>query len=980
VCDRVLVEQTTVNKTNHDFTGAWVSNGSGHWHVCKNAGCNETDTVAGHTPNSFGKCTVCDYQGEIPFSSVTAEQWTAAFAALEDMRNFTLRLNSGSVVMFIEVMENVIHSYDNYDGEVQEMYEIYDDDTVTMWYNYGHMWLSRTESTDGEDFDYAVSRILHRYLSGVAQSLGALYENFEYDQASKSYVWEFTEDAVYRYEVKFVGTDIYAMESIYGVGSDAPSVSTVDAIGNTNFEIEPLHQHEYATEWSSNNVYHWHDAVCHDGEVDAKVPHSWGSDNKCTVCGYEKATSVNSQVDEDAFESALQFNGLTNWTVTLYEDGELVLLIKRAGNVIYISNYGERAYYEIADDGSIWLYIEVEEGVWEKTQAVEEEAMMFEVFIKYGFAPFSQLALLWDELNFADGVYTVNGLPVSIDSFLFSIDYANATISFKFNDGEILTISIEEMDGEEILGKFVFGEIGTTAVTLPDATLHEHDWQIVAYENYHKMTCSVCGNYKYEEHKFGTNGACTVCGAQNHKHVYTQYIPSADVSYHNGVCACGVISNSEERHVFGSDDICDLCGAERHIHDVVEWYERNENYHEGYCSECGSFGGAHEWGADGKTCIVCEYVRHIHTLDPSDGETYFDKNVHTGQCTDPNCPTGGYVNWEEHVWGENNGNCIVCGAPYHGHDYVWLEGNSADEHTHELSCSDPDCYSNFWADHNWDGDTCTVCGYRVHDHEWDVTYADADKHELRCSICGVSRGGGHAWEGDTCSICGYKDHQHTWVYDYADVEYHEAHCSECSAMTEGEHEWEDDACFICGVLNHDHNFSIYENIPYDIGRHYVKCACGAVENSYDCRYESDESTECAQCGAPRHDHTWVYDRSKGSFSSPTHHYYVCSNPNCQATLTEEHAFDDDSDENCNVCGAFRHYHSVQSWDCDDNYYHRGYYSGCGTVYEEHEVSEWHDNENGYHVGECDVCGEQITREHNLDGSDCIDCEYSQSND
>ena len=1032
VCDRILVEQTTVNKTAHDFTGKWESDKSGHWHVCKNADCNEIDKVVAHTPDSNNKCTVCEYQGELPLGTVTAEQWTAAFEALAGMRNFTMRISYGKTLMFTEVMENVIHSYMESDDEVMDVYMIYGDDTVTMWVCYEGMWVSRTDSADEDDFDNAVADIIDKYLSQIAETFAGMYDEFEYDEENKAYFWEITDDVTYRYEFKFAGSSIYSMESIAGVGLDDAAVSTVNAIGTTDFEIVPLHKHEFATEWSSNNVYHWHDATCHDGEVDAKVPHTWGNDNKCTVCGFTKADTTNGQVDQETFEKALQFNGLTNWTVVLYEDGEIAVLIRRAGNVIQIFSDGKMAYYQITDDGTLWYYFEVEEGVWEKAESSEEEAAMFELFIKYGFASFSQLAELWDELTYADGAYTADGLVMEVDSFLIYFEYENATLSIKFDDGEIITLSIEEMDDEEVLGKFLFGEIGTTTVTLPDATLHEHEWKIEARENYHDVFCKVCGISNDGEHKYGEDGACTVCGAQNHKHVYNaKYVPSDyERDYHHGVCACGVISNNIERHEFGSDDVCELCGAERHIHNVVEWYERNEYYHEGRCSECGSFGGEHEWGADSKTCIVCEYERHIHQLDPSDEEFYYDKNGHRGQCTDPECPDGGYVNWENHIWGENKGNCIVCGAPYHEHNYVWVVGGSVGSYDHELICSDTECSDTRWEGHDWDGDTCTVCGYQAHDHVLVVEGYYDGGHYGRCSICGTDIWDEHDFSnGDTCSVCDYFRHEHQFVLDFTNEWGHYGHCSICERELSDEHDYTepDEACSVCGVKNHDHQPDGNPYIdPSDSDRHIIQCECGYIidtdyhhwtdgngeceechtpyhehdfhwvegvcESSYnwhqvycECgKYDEWEHTfgenpdECDVCGAARHEHDWQFDENYCEIYAEGHGLYC---PVCDARSYEQHVFDDDSDEECNVCGAPRHHHSVDGWVYDDNGYHRGECHECGTVFQEHEVSDWHDNGEGMHEGQCDVCGEQITREHRFeDGDDCLDCEYSQSND
>ena len=52
---------------SHDFSGAWEKDASGHWHVCANEGCAQTDTKADHTSDGAAteekaeKCTVCEY-------------------------------------------------------------------------------------------------------------------------------------------------------------------------------------------------------------------------------------------------------------------------------------------------------------------------------------------------------------------------------------------------------------------------------------------------------------------------------------------------------------------------------------------------------------------------------------------------------------------------------------------------------------------------------------------------------------------------------------------------------------------------------------------------------------------------------------------------------------------------------------------------------------------------------------------------------
>lgn len=66
VCNGVIVEQTTVNALNHDFTGDYSKDATGHWHICSRDNCEETDTKATHSYNTTNcaeaaTCTVCGY-------------------------------------------------------------------------------------------------------------------------------------------------------------------------------------------------------------------------------------------------------------------------------------------------------------------------------------------------------------------------------------------------------------------------------------------------------------------------------------------------------------------------------------------------------------------------------------------------------------------------------------------------------------------------------------------------------------------------------------------------------------------------------------------------------------------------------------------------------------------------------------------------------------------------------------------------------
>ncbi len=59
------------------------------------------------------------------------------------------------------------------------------------------------------------------------------------------------------------------------------------------------HEHTYATVWSSDATNHWHAATCaHTDEKSDVTAHTFGDDNECDVCGYERASHEHTYEDE----------------------------------------------------------------------------------------------------------------------------------------------------------------------------------------------------------------------------------------------------------------------------------------------------------------------------------------------------------------------------------------------------------------------------------------------------------------------------------------------------------------------------------------------------------------------------------------------------------------------------------------------------------------------------------------------------------
>ena len=91
-------------------------------------------------------------------------------------------------------------------------------------------------------------------------------------------------------------------------------VASVLVVGTTCAIVLPiaLHEHSYATEWSSDAENHWHDATCkHEEEKSDLAAHTYTNacDTTCDVCGY--ARTVGAHVYDNACDTACNVCGAT---------------------------------------------------------------------------------------------------------------------------------------------------------------------------------------------------------------------------------------------------------------------------------------------------------------------------------------------------------------------------------------------------------------------------------------------------------------------------------------------------------------------------------------------------------------------------------------------------------------------------------------------------------------------------------------------
>lgn len=576
----------------------------------------------------------------------------------------------------------------------------------------------------------------------------------------------------------------------------------------------------------------------------------------------------------------------------------------------------------------------------------------------------------------------------------------------------------------------------------PPIEEHQHTfakiWECDEEYHWHPATCEHTAEVGDKvRHDFDGDGVCTVCQYQQtiekHEHSFatdwsfdeTDHWHSATCEHtsevnnksvhafewvsrndggHSSMCpVCGYGFSGQ--HNYGEDGVCKDCGyqaVEAHWHDYVwseELGDKDGNGHGLYCSCGDETWQQHLYCEDGRTCSVCGYV-HYHVLDPSTAE--YNTVWHYGECTDPMCPDFGAVA-QKHIWGENNGDCVICGAPFHAHNWHWEEEYSVWSpritiYTHMLICA-PDCQFGELEEHDFsNGDTCSVCQYQRHAHRFVINAnhdVDEDRHAGHCGICFLEYVGDHEWDGDKCTVCGYTVHEHEFVYNgFAGifVPNHEGYCRICNKKTIGEHDFDgaDSICSVCGIKNHEHqpNGDVVPNTNGLFYEHFYKCECGAIVD-YGYHNWDDEVGACTECEKHYHEHDfrWVEDLADATYLS---HKFYCE---CGTYEWRDHIYSNDKDEYCNVCNAPRHHHK---WMLNEIsvLYHTLHCAICGSDYDEEHIfevnpdfcdvcgAERHEhNPSGYerwsgleHTFYCPDCDNMYWEEHEYDGDDDTTCD------
>lgn len=216
----------------------------------------------------------------------------------------------------------------------------------------------------------------------------------------------------------------------------------------------PEHTHTYATEWSSDDTYHWH--TCTDEnctEISDKSEHNF-TDGVCH-CGYEATVASINEVTESEFYAALSFDGVASMTVqfvgsgygqssTTYLDGKKTKIYSN-GMTMYVEDCDTFAYFYSPDS---------EQGNLYRTKVEQNSTLATLTNYKTFFSIFD-----FSDFTYIDGYY--------VGDHVFEEGTDNeyvGNIKLQFENGKLVYLRVEsEVENSSVS----FSAYNETTVALP---------------------------------------------------------------------------------------------------------------------------------------------------------------------------------------------------------------------------------------------------------------------------------------------------------------------------------------------------------------------------------------------------------------------------------------------------------------------------------------------------------------------------------
>lgn len=165
---------------------------------------------------------------------------------------------------------------------------------------------------------------------------------------------------------------------------------------------------------------------------------------------------------------------------------------------------------------------------------------------------------------------------------------------------------------------------------------HVHNWQCQwSDDSFHCVICDGCGEERTTTHSNNAEGICKVCGHTPHEHIW-EYTKGENYDYNHGLHCTKCAATSDEDHIYGSNGKCTVCGnGHPHEHQWKWDGKKTNDLHDHYmvCS-CGATtaedhylfawdGKAGDYRGHRVLCGVCKYPlirQHVFSSEDSNKE------------------------------------------------------------------------------------------------------------------------------------------------------------------------------------------------------------------------------------------------------------------------------------------------------------------------------------------------------------------------
>ena len=502
--------------------------------------------------------------------------------------------------------------------------------------------------------------------------------------------------------------------------------ATYNVTGNVTFYAiweDVPHSHSYKTEWSTDNINHWHECSCGD-KKDVAAHKDANNDHNCDVCGKKMSDH-------------------TGGTATCKDKATCSICGQKYGD---LAPHNYKA--EWSTDGT---------NHWHECSVCGDK---------------KDVAAHKDANN--DHNCDVCGKKMS--------DHTGGTATCK----DKATCSICGQKYGDLAAHNYKTEWSTDGTNhWHECSVCGDKKDVAAHEDTNNdHNCDVCGK-KVSDHTGGTatcteKATCSICGkkyGRRAEHTYTTEWSTDETNHWHECSVCGKKKDVAAHADNDNDHNCDVCGKQLtdHTGGTATCTEKAT------CSICGQKYGdlaehnyKTEWSTDGTNhwheCSVCGDKKDVAAHADNDNDHNCD--VCGKQLTDH---TGGTATCTEKA------TCSICGQKYGDlapHNYKTEWSTDETHHWHECTvCGDKKdvaAHADNDNDHN-----CDVCGKQLTDHTGGTATCT---EKATCSICGQKYGdlAKHnykaEWSTDEtnhwheCSVCGDKkddeaEHVFEWKID-----------------------------------------------------------------------------------------------------------------------------------------------------------------------------------------------------------------------